>query len=243
MALATASCSTDEVDVTAPSFTQITLNGSEESVTITPESRLLIQLDAKDDESVSQLKIDIHDAFDNHEHGKTNNTPWTYVNVLNVEGGMVSEVDSPLVPLEASAGRYHAVFRVLDASGNEGDYVEREVYITNGSEPIISVTNPDFNSVNYSLGDVISLSGIVSDDDGLDDVEVFLLHEEEEHHHHQIEAIEVELTGTAPTSHTISNLELTIPADEEAGTYAVMISAIDALGNQAIFEVEFIVTE
>lgn len=235
------SCTNEEMDTTAPQFSSILINGEDHEAEITSGTHLQIEIAATDNEDLKQVKIDIHDAFDGHEHGKTN-ADWTYVNIISVSGKAQSVIDSPFVPVDATAGMYHAVFRVLDANGNEGDFIERELIVVNGSQPIITLNQPATGAgVAYALGDVLQLEGSVEDPDGLHEVHIMLRHIEGEHHHHIVNEIEIDLDGIHPTSYDLGQHSIQIPIGEEAGEYELFIVAFDEDGNQALFSGEFTV--
>lgn len=235
-----ASCETEQVDTEAPQLTQVLINGFEELQTVQSGSVLQMDMSATDNENVSQIKIDIHEAFDGHDHGKRQMSSWTYVKILNTNGPVVNVTDAPTIPQEVASGPYHAVFRVLDDNGNEGPFIEREIVIENGSQPIIQVTSPTENST-FSLGQTISLTGDVNDADGIAEVHVVLLHKEGDHAH-VVDEVEEELTSN-PTSFDLSSLSVTIPSGEEAGEYELLIKAVDVLENHTLTYIDITVTE
>lgn len=230
-------------------MTQVLINGSDDEITVQAGTQLSIDVSAVDNESVSQVKIDIHEVFDGHEHGKVQVDPWTYVKILNTSGATVTVSDNPMIPTEVASGPYHVVLRVLDDNGNEGEFEEREIVIENGSQPIVNVTSPVDEDV-YQLGQTITPMGTVTDVEGLEEIHLILFHiEHDEHGHdhddehlHEVAEDEMEFTDD-PTTFDLSNMSVTIPATEEAGHYLLMIKAVDIEGNHTIVEVELDVEE
>lgn len=235
-----ASCASDQLDTEAPVLTDVQINGSEERITVQTQTVLDMDVVATDNEGVSQIKIDIHEAFDGHDHGKREQSSWTYVKIIETSGPSVNVEDNPLIPQQVASGPYHAVFRVLDESGNEGAYVERQIVIENGSQPMVQLTAPAENDT-FTLGETITPTGMLTDADGLKEVHLVLLHLEDDHAHDVAES-EMELTSN-PTSFDLSTMSVTVPSAEEAGTYRLLIKAVDVLENHTIFTVDLNVIE
>ncbi len=237
-------CSREQVDTEAPQFTSVMINGEDDEITVQSGTILNMAISAQDNENVSEIKIDIHEAFDGHEHGKVQLDPWTYVKIMNTSGGSVNVTDDATIPVDVAAGPYHAVFRVLDDNGNEGDYIERTVMIENGSQPVINVTSPVDEDV-FQLGQTITPMGTITDAEGLEEVHISLLHvEHDEHgddhghgHAHLVDEDEVEFTDD-PTTFDLSNLSVSIPAGGEIGHYLLEIKAVDIEGNHSFLEIE-----
>lgn len=237
LAFSLASCSSESVDTTSPEFITVTINGVEdETVELTAGVATYLHIEASDNEGLKQVKLDMHDAFDGHSHGKVSFTPWTYVNVYSLSGKTDVIEDSIVIPSEATAGMYHSVFRVLDQTGNEGDYVERVLIIKNGSEPVVQLSAPAENS-SFAAGDVIALSGTVTDADMLDEVHVLLRKQEDVDHFDILDESEHELGDSNVTSFdfTTAGVTLQIPSTTVAGEYQLAVVAVDKLGNQAIY--------
>lgn len=235
-----ASCETEPIDTEAPELTQVLINGSEELQTVQSGSVLQMNMSATDNENVSQIKIDIHEAFDGHDHGKREQSSWTYVKILNTNGPAVNVSDAPTIPAEVASGPYHAVFRVLDDNGNEGEFIEREIVIENGSQPMIQVDSPSDNDT-FTLGQTITPTGSVNDPDGLKEVHLVLLHIED-HHAHAVDEQEEDLSNN-PTTFDLSSIQVTIPTDEEPGAYKLLVKGVDASDNHTLHYVDLNVTE
>lgn len=238
--VAIVACTSEQIDTEAPEFTEITINSSEEELTVQTETVLDMNMSATDNESVAQIKIDIHEAFDGHDHGKREQSSWTYVKILNTNGPAVNVSDSPTIPAEVASGPYHAVFRVLDDNGNEGAFIEREIVIENGSQPIIQLDSPSEND-SFTLGQTIMPTGSITDADGLKEVHLVLFHIEGDHAH-EVDEQEEDLS-MSPTSFDLSTMQLTIPSSEEAGLYRLLVKAVDASDNHTLHFIDLTVTE
>ncbi len=242
-------CSEEEVDNVAPEFVDIELNGEHDEIEVNTGTDLLIEAVAIDDEGVAEIKVDIHEAFDNHGHGKVNGTAWSFLKVYNTSGTRAEISDSPTIPIDALSGMYHAVFQVIDESGNEGEFEELELVLINASTPDVTVTAPMEDDM-FTLGDSITMQGSIVDTDGLQEVVVLLRHHEEDedddhghHHAHVVDEMDWDWASNHPTNWDISNVSMVIPAGEEAGEYDILILAMDLTGNQAVYHVEIEVAE
>ncbi|GGH74706.1 hypothetical protein GCM10011318_20970 [Phaeocystidibacter marisrubri] len=231
------SCTKDKGDTTPPKFVSATVQGeSENPIYLNAGTAIGVMAEVSDNEALKQVKIDLHDDFDGHDHNKAGFTPWTYVNIISVNGKSAVAVDTTIIPEEATAGVYHAVLRVLDKAGNEGEFVEKVLIIKNGSEPIISVTAPDFSATpQFAPGDVISLAGSISDVDEFEEIHILLRQQEDVDHYITFGEREFDLADQNVSSFDLSAVSLTIPTDAKAGEYEVAIIAVDKLGNQGIY--------
>lgn len=235
-ALAVSCRSEEPVDTDPPVLESIVINNEQEQVVVPSGTDLDIHISARDNEDLKQVKIDIHDAFDGHTHGKVN-SDWTYVQILEASGTFDELEDHPSIPTDATAGLYHAVFRVLDQNGNEGEFVERELIIENGSQPVISLVSPELSaSPSFRVSESIELDGTITDAEGIEEVHILLRQEEDHDHFHIIDEMELDLSANPPGSLDMqqSGLQLQIPSDAETGIYELVILAFDIEGNQAI---------
>lgn len=235
--LVLAACQSEDVDTVAPEFQEISINGStEEEVDVDAGERLEMSVEASDDINLRQLKIDIHDGFDGHGHGKRSSTAWVYVNILEMSGTSDWVVDSPMVPANATAGLYHAVFRLLDDSGNESAFVERDLIVSNGSEPEISITNPA-DGASMSPGDTLWIAGDITDAEGLAEVHI-ILENHDESTVVEVDEWEEEWTANNPTSWKPQDhgVYVVLPTSYANDEVELLIISKDVDGNQAWFE-------
>lgn len=230
-------CSSESFDQIVPVFLSVEIQGESESpIYVAAETSLDIVANVHDNEGLNQVKIDLHNAFDGHGHGKMGFTPWTYVNIIDVSGTQDVAIDSVIIPVDATAGLYHVVFRVLDRSGNEGEFEELAIIITNGSEPQVNVVSPDF-SLNpvYSKGDSLTFMGSISDSDGLTEVHVLLREKLRMDEYRIWDEMEFDLQNLGLTQFDLNQVQLHIPTSISAGEYQIAFVSLDALGNQGIY--------
>lgn len=238
------SCSDDEeVDNTAPSILEATMDGEDHDLSFNDGDQVALQVDLSDNVELSQLKLDIHDLFDGHSHGKSNST-WEMTKVYTVSGASATVNDNLDVPSPVVAGPYHVILQLVDAAGNESDFKELEFIVKNGSEPQFGVTAPDFsNEVHAPKGQAFAMAGTITDDVDLDEILIRISEEHDDHNHKKsgeapIFEDDVDLPGSSDTSFDLSTLSITIPADAEEGHYIIEISAKDNDGNYGIWEAE-----
>lgn len=234
-------CKKEDVDTTVPSVDLFTINGAMEEVTVSAGVAFQVAVEVSDNEALGQFKLDIHDDFDGHTHGK-NWAPWDTLIIGNISGTNQQINLGIPVPSWAAAGAYHATLRLIDARGNEAPYQTMTLYITNGSEPTINLTSPNFSSpVTFERGMSYALQGAISDDTGLDEIIIYL---EEGHAHKTAEEpifeFDVDLGGSIATwdFETDGNIVINIPQAAEIGDYILHIIAKDVDGNYGIFEGE-----
>lgn len=237
-----ASCTEDEqVDNTAPQILEALVNSEDHDIELNAGDKASLEVEVSDNDELSQLKMDIHDLFDGHSHGKSNTT-WEMTKIYGLSGSSATLTDSLEVPSPVIAGPYHFVFRLVDASGNESEFKEVEFVVKNGSEAQFNVTSPDFSTeVHVPKGQSFNLEGSITDNQDLAEI-LIRISEEEEHSHKKsgapIYEDEIDLNGTSDTNFDLSILNITIPATAETGYYKLLISAKDNEGNYGVFEAE-----
>lgn len=237
IAVSFSSCKKD-VDDEVPVIAEFTV----ESKTVAAGSEIHADVVFTDNEALKSYKIDIHDAFDGHGHGKTG-TPWSYQETFEISGKEFTEHKHIDVPVDAASGPYHFTIYVLDAEGNQSDFAEVDLMITNSSMPVITVTNlSETTETHADKGTTLILQGTVTD--AVDLAEILVVLEEEGDHSHGKTSAEplyendIDLTGTSDVSFDLSTLNPTIdiPANAEEGDYALIIYAKDSDGNYSMKE-------
>ncbi len=247
MALIFASCSDDDEqqqDTTAPQILEAAMNGDDHDLEFAAGDAVTLTASVSDNEALSQLKIDIHDVFDGHDHNKKGGDHWELTEIVNLSGASANVTHNLQVPDPVIAGPYHVILRLLDASGNESEFMEMDFLLTNGEEPQISITAPDFGTeVHAPKGQQLSLVGMITDDVDLD--EIIITIEEEHDHDHKMASgddylfsYDEDLNGSSDTSFDLSTVTIMIPADAETGHYKFKIMAKDNEGNYGVFEEE-----
>lgn len=234
----------EEQDTTAPQINSVSINEKDHDIEVAAGEEIHIDAHVTDNEALGELKIDIHDIFDGHSH---KSSKWAKVLTIALSGKEQHLHEHADVPDEALAGPYHAVFRLIDKEGNEGEFAEVDFMITNSSQPQIDITDPDFGGeVDVARGGTLSLKGIVTDNVDLDEIRISLEEEHEGHDHKSTldEALyeaDFDLTGSADMSWDFQmdgNVNIVIPANAETGHYSLKVVAIDDEGNMNIFEAE-----
>lgn len=236
----------DDTDTTAPVINSATIDGKEEGIEASVGNAMTFEVEVSDNEALGQLKLDVHDAFDGHSHDKSSGINWANVAIIDLSGTEQTVSHDMEIPTNATAGPYHAEILVIDAEGNEGEFVERVIMIRNGSEPGIEITSPDFtNEVHVTKGSTLSLEGMVTDETDLAEILIILEEEEEDAHksvqHEALYEMDFDLEGTSDLTWDFQldgNVNIAIPATAEEGHYVLTVRAEDSEGNINIFEAE-----
>ena len=191
-----AACGSGDVDVTSrtlevntysPEPTVDEVCGTQEPVVfnLTGGDQLTFDVIFKDNESLSQYKVDIHDNFDCHGHGggsapqisipsvPSQTTDWTLLETVDITG-----TDAPItrtldVPSNVTTGNYHFQIQVADESGNDHNAgVFFSLKIKNPLDdilPEITVDEPANNTFSIAKGEKIRFVGQVTDERSLSD--------------------------------------------------------------------------
>jgi hypothetical protein len=234
----------EEMDVTAPVIHSVAINDEDHDIMVMAGDEIHLDAHVTDNEALGELKIDVHDVFDGHSHKSAEK--WAEVMTIALSGKEQHVHDHMDVPQDAMAGPYHAVFRLIDEEGNEGEFAEIDFMIGNSSQPQISISSPDFsNEVHAPKGSTLILQGSITDDTDLKEIRIKLAEEHEGHHHKsadgEIFEADFDLTGANDTSWDFQadgNVNIAIPANAETGHYKLEVIAEDNEGNMNIFEGE-----
>lgn len=247
LAFVAASCSDDDEtqDTTKPVILEATVNGEDHDLEFDAGDVLQLEVDLSDNEGLSQFKIDVHDVFDGHDHNKVlDGDAWEMTEVITVSGATATVNHTLNVPDPVTAGPHHFIFRVLDAAGNESEFMEMNFILKNGEEPVFNISDPDFSDeVHAPKGQSLAITGTITDDEDLDEIVITIEEEGDDHDHKNasgevIFSYDADLNGTADTSFDLSTVDIAIPADAETGHYELKISAKDNEGNYGVFTAE-----
>ncbi|MGK7393637.1 MAG: DUF4625 domain-containing protein [Candidatus Cyclobacteriaceae bacterium M3_2C_046] len=233
----------DPIDLTAPTIQNVTLNEQTENIQVNPGDDIHFDAELADDQLLGQLKIDIHDNFDGHQHGRVAATPFSLERIIDLIGRTQTIHEDVEVPADAATGPYHFNIQFFDAAGNEGELMTIEFEIVDEAEqPTITITTPDPDTeTEVAPGGSFAITGAVSDPDGLEELHMMLMHEEEDDHSHGRISEEVLwekewlLEGALEASF---DEQVTIPANAETGHYILRIKAEDVAGNVKILKAE-----
>jgi hypothetical protein len=184
---ALASCNKDE-DAAPQDTTRPVINSSTHlhgviGGKINAGNKLEIHYKVSDNVGLKELKIDVHNNFDGHSHGRLAGTPYEWDTIIRLSGTLREDEIETWIPSTALAGPYHVGLFVTDAAGNQGNSFYLDFNLSNGSEPVINITAP----ANFGLGeidmkplDTLRLAGTATDPDQIEKVKIEV-EEEGEH--------------------------------------------------------------
>lgn len=137
-----------------------------------PGDNLQVSVSATDNEELRQVRMRIREAF-SKSFGA-----WQVLRVVDISGNTLNRTFTFPVPDSALAGYYEVSTQVSDERGNGS--VDSTLFFTilqGGLQPVISgfQTDPSLNMDNeldLSFSDTLTFLGVVSDDDGLNRVEI-----------------------------------------------------------------------
>jgi hypothetical protein len=151
-----------------------------------------IQLRARfsDETELGQYKVEIHDNFDGHSHGKNSSTTvFEFRKIQSISGKVYDLVLDIPIPEMVSSGPYHLMINCLDKKGNEAEFVLIDLNITSPSQPVINI--PTVNGKDASKEVHISGIGVdsaslrpagdITDTDGLEEVKIKVMEAEHAH--------------------------------------------------------------
>lgn len=194
ISLAFTACGGDENDLSPPEILIEETNPSEKQVTICGEEEmgfellsgdtLHFQLEIKDNEALSELKVEIHDNFDCHGHGGSQTpsfdppdvsqqtTDWTVLDIQELSGS-TETLDLFLpVPQNVTAGFYHFGLQVVDAAGNEApEELIFDLNVRNSMDtipPFLNIFTPTNSPLVAQKGEQIVFTGEITDNRPLD---------------------------------------------------------------------------
>ena len=145
--------------------------GSQESnvIHVATGKEITLNLTFSDDRNLSQYKIDVHNNFDCHSHGRIASS-WQVLKIEDVAGKKV-ELDEVLaVPESALAGDYHLQILCIDESGNEAEPIIYSIQVENSIDnipPELVLSEPPSDDFVVSKGSEIKFQGIVKDNHSL----------------------------------------------------------------------------
>lgn len=242
-----AACNKDDdkqpVDNTRPVISEVKLNEKTEGIRVVAGGEAHLDIRVTDDRELGQMRIDIHNDFDGHAHGRlAASRPFEWDKIVDLKGKKEHSAHLHFdVPADAATGPYHLSVVLTDAAGNEAEIKALTFEITNdGKQPVITITSPDFSrETEVAPGGTLNLAGTVTDDTDLAEVHISISHAHHGHSHGRMKneaplfEKEYDLPGSNDVSFQINEL-ITIPAAAEAGHYDIVIKAKDADGNYSV---------
>ncbi len=164
---------------------------------------VMVEATFTDNMELATFSIDIHNAFDDHGHGRIYEDPdlqeFVYKNNFELPATtmytVILENEIRIVD-NAFAGPYHFIVQAIDGQGNATSYqddstVEIEILITNESMANITLSNLVNDRLSIAVGQPFTVEGIITDPEhatlhGLEEVIIMLAEPEEEHTHERI---------------------------------------------------------
>jgi uncharacterized membrane protein len=237
-------CSKDG-DSRKPEISDLNINNKTEEIEVEAGQSASINFTVSDNEGLSQIRMDIHDAFDGHTHGKTNAFNkffWEQIDTLNGLTEFTGNITLD-IPDSVAAGPYHLDVIVVDLAGNQSDIGLLDLVVESDYNAEITVTSHDFsNQVHVDKGTNLVVQGMITDDIDLTDVVIVVEKEGHGHTHGKTSSAELylndhDLAGPNNVSFTI-NETINIPSNTKDGDYKLEIVATDSDGNISIFHGE-----
>ena len=202
LAVASTACDNENenTDLEPPA---IELIHPESRETIPAGENIVVEATFTDNQALATYSIDIHNAFDDHGHGRILEDPdlqeFIYKNNFELPATTMNTIilEEEIRIVENSiAGPYHFIVQAIDEQGNATSYqddstVEIEILITNGSMADITLTNLVDNHISITVGQPFSVEGKITDPDhatlhGLEEVRIMLTDPDEEHSHARV---------------------------------------------------------
>ena len=208
----------------------------------------------KDNEALSQYKVDIHNNFDCHGHGEGNlfitpvpvvnnmTTDWTVLEIQNISGLTAPITRTFDVPENVTTGNYHFQIQVLDESGNDNPAANFfALKIKNPLDdvsPEITVNEPSTASFSAKKGETIRFTGMVTDNHSLSDGGngVLYLFYTDLSSGNTFATNEVFVFDGNVEKHFDFDFEYTVPQTLVAGNYRYTLAANDGVRNVAAFQ-------
>lgn len=190
------------VDLSAPSI-ELHLPAPDDSLS----AGAFVSFEAilKDDLELGSYSIDIHDNLDNHGHGRIAEIAqdpslvrWSFKRNYTIPEGLILFVaahdDDIEIPPNALAGPYDFIIQAVDQAGNatnyqDGSNVTFGIYVTNESQPVVSVINLVNGELELETEISFVVEGTIYDPTtgtyaGLNALEVVLGEDEDDGHDH-----------------------------------------------------------
>lgn len=245
LALAFTLFSCKKEDTAAPTISNVLVNEASSDIEIAAGTEVHFDATFADNEDLKEFKLDVHNNFDLHDHGKTANVRFSHQQIFSISGKSSTVHEHFDVPSDASAGPYHFILKALDQEGNESTPSELSIVITQPGQAAINVTSHDFSSeVTVDAGDTLVLAGTITDDVDIQKITI-IVEEHGDHSHGKVASGEVfeaefDLPGASDTSWDFSALagqHIIFPTGEH-GDYELIILVEDSDDNHTIMEGE-----
>lgn len=197
---------------------------------LTTGQPLVLKMQFKGAEELSQYKIDIHANFDCHGHERPL-SEWQYLKVENISGKEATVTESIPLPTETFTGNYHCIIRLIDASGNEANFVEFSLIVSNSEDsepPVITLQQPASDSIVVNKGDILTFQGVVTDNLSLQNGRLEITYVDASGADYT--AI-IENFGSSEHDHHTFDRTYEVPAFAATGTAVFTLKAYDKFNN------------
>ncbi|MEL7341302.1 MAG: DUF4625 domain-containing protein [Bacteroidota bacterium] len=192
----------------------------------------------RDNEALSQYKVDIHNNFDCHGHARTETEDWTVLEVKDISGTEQRIRESLTVPDDVTAGSYHFHVQVIDAAGNESPFANfydvRVVNTIDTVAPQVTVSVPAQSQFDIARGEDLRFTGSVRDNYSLGEGGNggLVLTYEGVDNGNLFEAVRMEWPETQGDRADF-DFTFEIPRTLPTGAYEFVLSAFDGVNNES----------
>ena len=154
-----------------------------------------------DNEALSSTNIEIHNAFDDHGHGRKADDPslskFAYKETFEMppdKSYLMDLTNEITIPENAMAGPYHFIVQALDAAGNatsfqDGSNIELTIFLTNNSMAQITIENLENGELEIEIDEPLIVMGTITDPEhptlhGFEEILITLGEDHEDEHDH-----------------------------------------------------------
>lgn len=190
-------------------------------------------LTVRDNDLLSEYRMEIHDNFDCHSHSRNNTTIWSLQKVVDILDTEYQVQEVVGVPIDVTAGIYHCSFSAVDAAGNVvAESIEYTLSILNATDtvpPTLALTSAA--TMTASTGDTITIAGSLNDNTALTGGRIELLYKNTTGNEVAVDTIDLDTSVTANTYPF--SFDYIIPSNWNTRTYDMKVKAFDGVGNAA----------
>ena len=230
-AFSLSSCSKDSADKAKPLIevlAPLSPNGEIEAYAGQP---LPISIKFVDNVDLKEYKLDIHDDFDGHTHGRVSYEPWSYLEIDALAGNLKTLTKDIQIPTTAAAGKYHLIINCVDKAGNQAEFVEIDLLIKNPDDeqnPTVTVFPPNnVSTININLGQTLTFAGVANDNKRLRKMEVHMHYEPTDAEIFHTDTTFVDSVSNFPFSYAIP-----VTNSMPTGDYNIEVKLEDAVYNR-----------
>lgn len=197
-----------------------------ESIELNADSSYEIHYELEDNIALGEIRMDIHDDFDGHKHGKKGSIdPFSWERIIKLDGQKTADGKIMLdIPADVLAGPYHFDAILLDQAGNQSDQVIGDLFIKTPDMAQIMLKST-VAPISITRGTSADLNIELTDDTGLAELEVVIYQEG------NTPVFDYDKTFTPMTLNDVLNIPVNLSSGISAGEYELKIKVIDSDGN------------